>query len=90
MAKTNTKRITFVYENPDAKSVAVAGSFCNWEKETYKMKKESGGTWKKTVSLAPGRYEYRFLVDGEWADDAKCQERVSNEYGTDNCVLRVE
>jgi len=37
----------------------------------------------------PGRYEYRFVVDGQWRDDPACTERVPNGFGSENCVLRV-
>jgi hypothetical protein len=40
---------------------------------------------------APPRreYQYRLVVDGEWRDHAEAPRRVSNPYGTENCVLTV-
>jgi 1,4-alpha-glucan branching enzyme len=54
------------------------------------MKRQKTGIWKTTVSLESGRYEYRFLVDGQWRDDPASVEKVANRYGTENCVRTVE
>jgi hypothetical protein len=31
--------------------------------------------------LPSGRYEYRFVVDGQWTDDPAAGETVMNPYG---------
>jgi hypothetical protein len=50
------------------------------------MKKANKGTWEAIVTLPPGRYEYRFWVDGVWHDDPNAHERVENPFGSQNCV----
>ncbi len=82
-------RVTFTLHAPDAISTSVVGSFCNWQPDAHPLKKDRRGTWKTAVHLPPGRYEYRFLVDGEWRDDPACTERTSNPFGSENCVLHV-
>jgi 1,4-alpha-glucan branching enzyme len=88
--KPNKKRVTFTLSAPDASVVAVTGSFCDWLPDVHMLKRDGKGTWKKMLLLAPGRYEYRFIVDGQWCDDQCCAERVPNSYGSHNCVLSVE
>jgi hypothetical protein len=41
------------------------------------------------VPLSPGRYEYRFVVNGEWVDDPKAKASVPNPHGGRNAVLVV-
>ena len=53
------------------------------------MKPVGGGAWKVVVPLPPGTHHYRFLVDGEWRDDAECTLRVPNPFGTENSVRQV-
>ncbi|GAB4464305.1 MAG: serine hydrolase domain-containing protein [Armatimonadaceae bacterium] len=66
-APKDARRITFRLNGHDkAQSVAVAGSFNEWT-PTY-MKRASGG-WEVTVTVAPGRQPYKFIVDGEWITD---------------------
>jgi RNA polymerase-binding transcription factor len=75
---------------PAAQTVAVTGDFTDWDLEGRPLKRGLDGVWQATLLLAPGRYEYRFLVDGHWADDPGCAERVPSGFGSENCVLRVE
>ncbi len=89
MARTIKRKITFQIEQPDATSVQVAGDFSEWEKSPVSLKKQKDGLWKATVSLAPGSYQYRFLVDGQWRDDPACAVRVPNPFGEMNCVREV-
>ncbi len=83
------QRVTFSLSAPDAAAVLLTGSFCDWEMNSVTLTKGPDGVWKKMISLAPGRYEYRFLVDGQWHDDPAATERVANDFGTENCVLHV-
>src|SRR3974390_2591918 len=87
--KTATQKITFSYAAPQAQSVMLAGDFTGWQQAPLQLKKDKSGVWKKTISLAPGRYEYRLLVDGEWRDDPNCPHRQPNQFGGDNCVCVV-
>jgi len=87
--KPRTKRHAFHLEAPEAKRVVVTGSFCDWQTDLYELKKNKTGLWATTLSLAPGRHEYRFLVDGIWHNDPACTEHAPNEFGTDVCDHRL-
>ena len=47
------------------------------------------GRWLKQLVLAPGVYEYRLVVDGEWMPDPLASETAPNPFGETNSVLRV-
>jgi 1,4-alpha-glucan branching enzyme len=87
--KSAKQKVTFSYVAPDAHSVLVAGDFTGWQQAPVTLKKDKTGVWKKTVSLAPGKYEYRVLVDGQWHDDPNCPHRHPNQFGGMNCVCIV-
>ncbi|HUT71290.1 MAG TPA: glycogen-binding domain-containing protein [Desulfatiglandales bacterium] len=95
MAKTTSKekakrrRATFSLEAPNAREVAVGGDFNKWNAEADPMKKDKRGVWKKTVMLEPGRYEYKFLVDGQWRNDPNNEQTCANCFGTHNNVLVI-
>ncbi len=72
---------------PDAQAVFVAGSFNGWQPSATPLQKQADGRWVIELVLAPGRYEYRFFVDGRWADDPLSPAFVSNPFGGLNCVL---
>jgi 1,4-alpha-glucan branching enzyme len=82
-------KINFEFFSPEAKEVFLAGNFNQWSTQANPMKKDRKGTWKATLSLEPGRYEYRFFVDDRWENDPSCSNRVANEFGGENCVRVV-
>lgn len=83
------KPVDFNLTMPQAHSVALAGSFNNWDVNRTPMRKDQAGEWKTTIWLPKGRYEYRFVVDGQWVSDPKAEGDVRNPFGTSNSVLIV-
>ncbi len=63
--KVKRHRTQFALADKNAQKVYLVGDFNEWNEKKHLMKKEAGGVWKKTILLAPGHYEYKFLVDGE-------------------------
>ena len=87
--KTQRKRITFKLAASEAKEAVLVGDFNGWDAKKHKMKRNDKERWTKIVTLAPGRYEYKFLVDGEWQNDPDNDQIVPNSFGTLNNILRV-
>jgi 1,4-alpha-glucan branching enzyme len=81
--------VTFVLLEPDAKQVFLSGDFNGWASNATTMRRHSGGLWETTVALAPGRHQYKFVVDGEWIPDPSAQEHVWNQHGTLNSVIEL-
>lgn len=73
---------------PNAQKVILAGSFNGWNEQAIQMKKVADG-WELHAELAPGIYEYKFIVDGVWMHDPANQEKITNEHDTYNSVLRL-
>ncbi len=88
-AKATSKKVTFEYYAPHAKFVRLGGNFNDWNHAKTPLKEESEGKWKVTLELKPGRYEYRYWIDGQWHNDQRPVECVPNPYGTWNCVLQI-
>ena len=81
--------ITLRYEDPTAATVAVVGSFNGWSPATNQMHK-NGGSWELTLSLLPGKYSYRFLVDqNKQVLDPTATGTEPDGYGGRNSVLVV-
>jgi len=74
---------------PNAKEVFLVGEFNDWDTNSDKLVKRKG-VFKKKMILAPGEYQYKFLVDGEWHCDPLAPKQVPNEFGTLNSVVHVE
>jgi 1,4-alpha-glucan branching enzyme len=84
------KRLIFLLEAPVAKEVILMADFNKWDRKVHPMKKDKNGTWTKTVIIPLGRYEYKYLVDGEWWNDPENQEACYNQHGTLNSVITVQ
>ena len=79
----------FALSRPQARAVAVAGSFNGWDASRTPLSLNHEGTWKVTVWLPAGRYEYRFVVDGQWMSDPRAKDSVQNAFGSSNSVVVV-
>ena len=96
--------ILFQYDAPSARQVNLAGNFPDneWLKNGDRIdlmydNGENGdrisgdGVWSIIKSLAPGRYEYKFVVDrNSWVKDPNALETIDDGYGGDNSVLIVK
>ena len=45
--------------------------------------------WTKVLTLPPGTYQYRYVVDGEWRADPANPESAQGPAGQPNSVLHV-
>ena len=87
--KSGNRPVVFKFFAPQAQQVALAADFNNWDITKNPLEKNAGGQWSAKIQLAPGRYEYRFYVDGGWQNDQEAVECVPNSFGAWNCVLEV-
>ncbi len=81
--------IRFAFTHPTATTVCVAGTFNQWQPTTKSMHPLGNGQWLKETVLAPGTYEYRLVVDGQWIADPLAKETVPNPFGGRNSILKV-
>ena len=47
------------------------------------------GSWHKKFALTPGKYRYKFVVDGEWLLDSQNAEKEQNPFGTYDSVKKL-
>jgi 1,4-alpha-glucan branching enzyme len=80
--------VEFKLNSNGATSVAVAGSFNDWDAKKTPLSKK-GDCWTTTLKLPRGRYEYRFVVDGKWLSDPGAKESAANPFGGTNSVLSL-
>jgi len=72
-------------------TLAIAGDFNNWDPQANRLEDPEGdGTWTATLKLAPGRYEYMFVLDGEeWFPDPNALRYVKDGFGNKNALLEI-
>jgi 1,4-alpha-glucan branching enzyme len=87
--KSSRRGVRFSLKAPNAKEVFLVGDFNNWDAGSNPMKLDEDGSWKGSLIIPPGRYEFKLLVDGKWREGTKEEQTVSNCFGTLNNVLIV-
>jgi hypothetical protein len=85
---SNLKKIPLKVKADGAKEVVLTGDFTQWAKDNVRLTPIAGGEWITVLELAPGNYQYRLIVDGEWRDHPEAP-KIGNPFGTQNCVLIV-
>merc|ERR1712142_1445260 len=68
-------------------TVRVAGEFNKWEPQN--LDKQGDGSWVAKLRLAPGKYMYKFVVDGDWVVNQDMP-TTSDVEGNKNNLLEVE
>jgi hypothetical protein len=74
--------------HPNATIVALAGSFNNWH-QTQTLFARQGDEWVCRIDLAPGRYTYKFVIDGDWVTDPGNSQIEDDGRGNINSVVIV-
>ena len=88
-ADPSTILVRLVVLQPGARTVQVAGDFNGWNPARTPLEQVSSGAWSVTLPLKLGRYEYMFVVDGQWIADPFAAEQNDNGFGSRNAVLDV-
>ncbi len=85
------RKVTLRYQDDEAVSVHVVGSFNNWRPGASELQKSGKGLWTITLSLPPGVYQYMLAIDGKrWIPDPNVQQTVQDGFGTINSILSVD
>jgi hypothetical protein len=82
--------VKFVTLYPRARTVQIAGDFNNWQPQKTAFKSTQDGKWELAIALAPGKYRYRMVVDGQWQQDPYNEQVELNPFGEYNSILEVK
>lgn len=82
--------VRFVLVQPDARSVAVVGTFNRWSVSSHPLLRDSSGAWTTLVSLSPGEHLFMYVVDGtQWLSPPAAEDYVDDGFGARNGVVVV-
>lgn len=81
--------VVFSVQAPGAEHVHLAGDFNDWTLDGSEMEPR-GEVWTKVLRLPPGRYRYRYVVDGRWQSDPRNTVVEPSPYGGDDSVLVMD
>ncbi len=85
------KGAVLTFHADDAREVWIAGDFNNWVNSVQeKMENIEKGVWAKVLHLEPGKYQYKFVVDGKWLVDPKNPKIERDLSGNVNSLLEIK
>ncbi|GGH46974.1 isoamylase early set domain-containing protein [Dyadobacter endophyticus] len=74
----------------EAKKVALVGEFNGWNpEEAIALKKQKDGSFKASLELGAGEYQFRYILDGDkWENDWEADKYVpAGVDATENSVV---
>jgi chromosome partitioning protein len=87
------REVVIQFRDLGATDVRLAGDFNGWvpDKDVRSLVQAEAGDriWTKILTLPPGTYHYRYVVDGEWREDPVNPVSAPGPVGGRNSVLVV-
>jgi len=84
------REVAFVLNSHKAETVYLCGDFNEWSPTSLPMiQRVDNRLWEKRLLLPPGRYEYKFIVDGVWIHNPDAGKNITNIFGSLNSVMEV-
>jgi chromosome partitioning protein len=81
--------VVFTVEAPEARQVQLAGDFNSWKPEWTELE-PARGIWRTMLKLAPGRYRYRYVIDGQWVVDPRNPMVEPSPFSGDDSLLVLD
>jgi hypothetical protein len=84
--------VLFTFIDQKIQRISIVGDFNNWSTTADPLFDRAGdGTWTIRIPLQPGRYEYKYIIDGKkWTPDPWNPDVVDDGFGGFNSVIVVE
>jgi hypothetical protein len=81
--------LSFAGRSPE--EVLLAGDFNAWVPDAgVKLERDARGRWRKFIPMAPGTYQYRFILRGQWVSDPRNPHQIMNGFGSRNSLVHIE
>ncbi len=83
--------VVLEFQSPGEQDVQLVGDFNNWGRDAVPVQAERrDGRWVFRMALAPGSYQYAYLIDGKrWLPDPGAPGIIPDGFGGENSLLYV-
>lgn len=88
------REVVVRFKDSAAGDVRIAGDFNGWVPDrgvrSLIATEGQNRVWTKILTLEPGTYQYRYVVDGEWREDPGNPKSAPGPTGQPNSILHVQ
>lgn len=74
---------------PQAAAVSVVGTFNAWDPAAHPLVATGDGWWETSLGLAPGEYQYGYLIDGVFTTPLESEITVDDGFGGRNGWIEI-
>ena len=82
-------KIKFIWPDNRAERVYLVGDFNKWNEQSLPMRKSRGRGFELELDIPPGRYQFKYLIDGIWWNDPNADDYKNNFWGSEDSVICV-
>lgn len=82
--------VKFIWPDARAHRVYLVGDFNHWDEQSLPMRRSNSLRFEIELVIPPGRYQFKYLIDGIWWNDPDADEYVDNFWGSEDSVICVD
>jgi 1,4-alpha-glucan branching enzyme len=82
-------KIRFEWPAEKAREVFLVGDFNRWDEKSHRLQKSAKNRYQIELEIPPGKYQFKFLIDGIWYNDPDADEYEYNAWGSEDSVIWV-
>lgn len=87
--RLNNGKVKFIWPDDDARRVYLVGDFNKWDERSLPMRKRRGRGFELELAIPPGKYTFKYLIDGIWWNDPDADDYARNSWGSEDSVILV-
>lgn len=82
-------KIKFIWPDRNPDMVYLVGDFNKWDEHSLPMQKRQNQGFELVLEIPPGKYTFKYLIDGVWWNDPDADDYTNNFWGSEDSVIMV-
>jgi 1,4-alpha-glucan branching enzyme len=88
--KLKNGKIRFVWPDCGVRDIFLVGDFNQWNERSHPLRRIKDRSYELELEIPPGKYRFKYLVDGVWWNDPDAEEYAPNPWGSEDSVIRID
>lgn len=88
--KLKNGKIRFVWSGKNAGTIFLVGDFNQWNETSHPLRRRETRDFELELEIPPGKYRFKYLVDGVWWNDPDAEEYAPNPWGSEDSVIWID